>query len=133
MKVLIVYDSFFGNTEKVARTLENTLKSKHDVKVRKVGNERMVDVYDSDLIIIGSPTRVFEPTKAIKSFVKMIDFNKNSSLKTLVFDTRMDIEKVNVKILKFLEKKKKECCVNVEKYYRKEKRNTFRRTYEFLC
>lgn len=124
VKVWIVYDSFFGNTEKVAKKLAQTLRGKHDVTTTKVTALQADDtrkVFDSELLIIGSPTRVFQPTKAIKAFIKRIDFENKHDLKVLVFDTRMDIAKVNNKLLAFWEKRQGSAVATMQKLVEKRK------------
>ena len=38
MKVLIVYDSVFGNTEKIAQVIGNAMGSQAEVNILRVGN-----------------------------------------------------------------------------------------------
>lgn len=99
----------FGNTEKIARTIENTLKAKHDTKIKKAKNASMFDVHNNDLIIIGSPTRIFEPTKAIRKFVKKIDFkNKLAKFRRRVVYGKLKQEKVfNLSTRKILRNNKR--------------------------
>lgn len=61
MKALIVYDSVFGNTEKVAMMLVESLQT------TAVRINQLPEQWSEDLtwLIIGSPTRAFSPTKAI--------------------------------------------------------------------
>lgn len=64
MKVLIVYDSVFGNTEQIAQTIGNALSSQEDVEILRVGNVKPEKLTGSELLIVGSPTRGFRPTPA---------------------------------------------------------------------
>ena len=72
MKALVVYDSFFSNTEKIAQAIGNSLGGKNDVKVLNVKNMKDELLEDLDVLIVGSPTRAFSPSPAIKSFVNKI-------------------------------------------------------------
>ncbi|MDA3811071.1 MAG: hypothetical protein PF518_12180 [Spirochaetaceae bacterium] len=65
MNIYIIYDFFFGNTEKISRIITNHLSEKHEVKMFKAGEIETGDLKDVDLLIIGSPTRAFEPTGTI--------------------------------------------------------------------
>ena len=57
MKVLIVYYSRSGNTEKMAKLIaENIEKAKMEVSLKKVQDTKPADLQAADGIIIGSPT-----------------------------------------------------------------------------
>ncbi|HEU5454682.1 MAG TPA: flavodoxin domain-containing protein, partial [Nocardioides sp.] len=60
MKILIVYESMFGNTEHIARRVADGLAHPggHTVlkDVREVGPD---DLTESDLVVIGAPTHAF--------------------------------------------------------------------------
>jgi len=66
MKALVVYDSFFGNTEKIAQTIGNALGAPADVEVLRVGNVKPEQLTGLGLLVVGSPTRAFRPTPAIR-------------------------------------------------------------------
>ena len=70
MKALVVYDSFFGNTEKVAQAMGDALASQAQVQTLRVGDVRPEHVTGLDLLIVGSPTRAFSPSPAIKNWLK---------------------------------------------------------------
>ena len=59
---IVVYDSWGGNTKKVAESIAKGL----NCKCVKVDN---VDVIDYDLIVIGSPVHACRSTKKIKEFL----------------------------------------------------------------
>lgn len=84
MKVLIIYDSKFGNTEKVARAMGEAL----DGQVVVVQDVKPDEVNVFDLVIIGSPTHGGFPTEGIHELVK--DKAALAGLKTAAFDTRTD-------------------------------------------
>ena len=67
MKTLIIYDSFFGNTEKIARAIFQTFSPLNSIKICLVNDYRPEYLNDIDLLIIGSPTRGFRPTPAYSS------------------------------------------------------------------
>jgi sulfite reductase alpha subunit-like flavoprotein len=89
MNSLVVYDSYFGNTEKVAQTIYETLKSSGSSKLIHVSEASDLDIEDYDLIVVGSPTRYYKPTKPIVQFVREI---KSYDIRIGLFDTRMDAE-----------------------------------------
>jgi flavodoxin len=105
MKILILYDSFFGNTEKVAEIFERSLSENHKTDIVKITSNEAFDPKVYDLLIIGSPTRAFSATKPIKEFIKNLESSTIQQTKFLVFETRMDANKVDNKIFTLLDKK----------------------------
>lgn len=101
MKLLVVYDSFFGNTEKIAQAIGEALRPKGEVSVLRVGDVRPEDLTGLDWLIVGSPTRAFSPSPAIKTFLADIPRNGLKSVKTAAFDTRADVKEVNSAVLTF--------------------------------
>ncbi len=100
MKTLIVYDSVFGNTEKVALKIGKELGAE-TIKVTEVSYDQLIGL---DCLVVGSPTRAFNPTKEITSFLKGIPSSSLSRIKVASFDTRMDIKKVDNAVLSFMVK-----------------------------
>ena len=98
MKALVVYDSVFGNTEQVAYAIRDSLGS--DVEALRVGDMKYEQVANLEYLIVGSPTRAFNPTKAITTFLKKMPGGSLRGVKVAAFDTRMDEEKVGSSVLK---------------------------------
>ena len=101
MKALVIYDSFFGNTEKVANAIGSALGNPKDVTVRRVSESNLDQLKGVELLIVGSPTRAFSPTPAIKSFVKSLPGGSLEGVKVSAFDTRMNIDEKTPGILRF--------------------------------
>ncbi|MBD3173227.1 nitric oxide synthase [Candidatus Bathyarchaeota archaeon] len=101
MKTLVVYDSYFGNTEKVAQAIGESIEG--SVVKRPEGVE-LGTLSEWDLLIVGSPTRGFRPSDAIKSFLNEIPSKSLEGVKVAGFDTRMDPEDVGNPFLKFMVK-----------------------------
>lgn len=104
MKVLIVYDSIFGNTEKIALAIGNSLSSKKNVETLRVSDVNPERLIGLELIIVGSPTRVFKPTKSILNFIDKIPLNGLKGVKVAAFDTRISITDVNSPLLSIVVK-----------------------------
>jgi flavodoxin I len=102
MKILIVYDSYFGNTEKVAKAIGAALAASGDVRVVRISDFLPAHLQGIQLLIVGSPTRAFRPSDAIKSFLKGLSARSLREVNTAAFDTRVDITRVNSAILTFL-------------------------------
>ncbi|MBN2519847.1 MAG: flavodoxin family protein [Bacteroidales bacterium] len=104
MKALIIYDSVFGNTGKVAQKIYNSFPDKDDVKICQIKYFEINDLKNKDVIIIGSPTRGFRPTEAIKKFIKGIPSNFLNEVQVTAFDTRLSIPDINSSFVKFIVK-----------------------------
>lgn len=63
-KALVVYESLWGNTEKVARAVVDGLASSLEVELCEVGAAPTAPAPDIDLIVVGGPTHAFSMTRA---------------------------------------------------------------------
>jgi flavodoxin len=99
MKALVVYDSFFGNTEQIAQAIGNALGSPEDVEVLRVSNVKPEQLTGLKLLIVGSPTRGFRPTPAISNLLKSIPKDGLKGVKVAAFDTRIALSDIDSRIL----------------------------------
>ena len=104
MKTLVVYDSVFGNTEQIALAISRSLGSKEEVETFRVSDIKPEQLNGLKLLIIGSPTRGFKPTKAITEFLNKIPSNGLEGVRVLAFDTRLCTADVNSRLLNILVK-----------------------------
>ncbi len=102
MKALVIYDSYFGNTERIAQAIGNALGSPEDVEILRVSNVKPEQLTGLELLIVGSPTRGFRPTPAITNLLRSILTNGLSGVKVAAFDTRISIADMGPAILRFL-------------------------------
>ncbi|HEY9205230.1 MAG TPA: flavodoxin domain-containing protein [Candidatus Methanoperedens sp.] len=89
MKVLIVYDTLYGNTEKIARAIAAAITPSNDVKVLRASEVAPSELGPIDLLIVGSPTQNTKPTKAIQEFLSKIPANALKNVSVTSFDTRL--------------------------------------------
>jgi flavodoxin len=94
MNITIVYDSIFGNTAAIAKAIADTLESGNDVRLATVQEAKDLDLAETDLLIVGSPTRGFRPTPQISEYVEGLD-RVLPGKAAAAFDTRIDLETVN--------------------------------------
>jgi flavodoxin I len=92
MKGLIVYDSMYGNTEKIAQAIGEELGKPETITVKRVGEIKPEQLTGLDLLIIGSPTQRFQPTVATSNLLKKIPKNGLQGTKVTAFDTRLTEE-----------------------------------------
>jgi|WetSurMetagenome_2_1015567.scaffolds.fasta_scaffold934582_1 flavodoxin I len=87
MKALIVYDSKWGNTEKVALAIAKGMgKNGQTIHVSKVAEAA---IHDFDLLVIGSPVIGGKPSKVIQEFLNQLSVMGGRKRRFAVFDTRM--------------------------------------------
>ena len=69
MNILIIFDSLYGHTEKVAHAMQEELSKDHEARMEHVLNIGLSDLAYVDLVIIGSPTHGGYETEDIKVFL----------------------------------------------------------------
>ena len=94
MKALIVYDSVYGNTEKIARAVAEAITPSGEVKVLWAGDVNPSELASTDLLIVGSPTHGGRPTPAIKDLLNKVP--KLQGINVAAFDTRLQTKLVGV-------------------------------------
>ena len=104
MKTLIIYDSYFSNTEQIANAIGDSLGSKGEVVISKVNDIKIEELDEVELLIVGSPTRAFRPTNPIVTFLLEIPDNSLKGVKVAAFDTRICIDDLKSRILTILVK-----------------------------
>jgi len=92
---LVVYDSYFGNTQKIAEAITESVSG----TARKVNEVSVEDLEGIKYLFIGSPTRGFRPTPAILDFIKDLDL---SGVKAAAFDTRIPKDQTDSGFLKLM-------------------------------
>ncbi len=89
MKALVVYDSDYGNTEKVARAIAESFGGE-SAKVIRAGQASPDMLIDSEMLIVGSPTQGFRPTKPVTGLLGLLPRNALDGKHVAAFDTRID-------------------------------------------
>lgn len=103
MKIAVIYDSYFGNTQKIAETIATALQGGHEVVLTKAAKVDLRQIQGFDLAVFGSPTRAFRATKPVKDVMVPL-IKENPGLQVAIFDTRVDVAKINNKFLKVMVK-----------------------------
>ena len=87
MKILIVYDSIHGNTEKIAKAMADAIPG--EVKVLHVNEVNSFELKESNLIIVGSPTHGGRPMPSVQNFLNKAMLRESNGTNVAVFDTRL--------------------------------------------
>jgi flavodoxin len=89
MNALVIYDSQFGNTERIARTITGMLSEFGQARAIHIDQTQPIDFQGVDLLIIGCPTQGRKPTPAMQSFLENVSPKSLSGLAVVCFDTRI--------------------------------------------
>lgn len=100
MKALVLFESFFGNTEKIARTVGSALGLTESDVIR-ISDINMTKLDGLELLVVGSPTRAFSACPDTKTFLKQLPSGALNNVKVAAFDTRAEMTDKTPGILKF--------------------------------
>jgi flavodoxin len=85
MKTLVVYDSQYGNTEKIARAIGDAIPEATVIHGNLAGPLSLESV---DLLIVGSPTHGGRPMSSVQMFLNKSPATAIEGVKVASFDTR---------------------------------------------
>jgi len=88
MTVLIIYDSMFGNTQKIAEAMASAFAAPDAVRVLPVKEAKVEDLANVDLLIVGSPTQGGRPMPDIAQLLAQVTRNALKNVSAAAFDTR---------------------------------------------
>ena len=87
MKTLVVYDSLYGNTEKIAQAIGEAIAG--EVSVARVGEVDLSELKALGLLIVGAPTHGGRPSPATREFLDRVQARALEGVKVAGFDTRL--------------------------------------------
>ena len=87
MKALVIFDSTFGNTEKIAQAIAKELETKA-VSVSVIVNN---DIKGLDLLVVGSPIIGWKPSEGMEHFLAKLGQDELKGIKAATFDTRVQL------------------------------------------
>jgi len=88
MKALVVYDSVYGNTEKIARAIAEAITPSGEVKLLRAGEMSTSELASLDLLIVGSPVHGGRPMPSVQDFLSKMAQQSLKDIKVAAFDTR---------------------------------------------
>ena len=87
MKALIIYDSVYGNTERIAKAIGDAFGA--DARVVRASEGNPAELSALGILIVGCPTQGGRPTQAIQDFLGRIPETALKGVKVAAFDTRL--------------------------------------------
>ena len=86
MKTLIIYDSTYGNTQKIAESIGSAIPG--ETRVTRAGEFDQKSLSPVDLLVVGSPTQGGRPTQLVQELLANIPETFVKGAKVAAFDTR---------------------------------------------
>ena len=104
MRASVIYDTRYGNTERIARSFETGLKQAGLQTVCVNAKDVAIDSLNQcDLICVGGPTEAFSASKPMKEFLGKLKSVDLSGKHGFAFETKLDW-RLSGSAAKFIEK-----------------------------
>ena len=93
MEILILYDTRFGNTQRLAESMAGAVGSEHHVTTRALAGAPD-DAPRFDLVLVGGPTHAHGASAPLKDALKQLPKGSLNGVHAAVFDTRFRMPRV---------------------------------------
>ena len=114
-KAFVIYDSKFGNTEKIAKALTAGMQGEGiTVECAKVEEVNIDKLTEFDLFAVGGPTHMRTASKPMNAFLEKLDKVDVRDKKAFTFDTKAEFRLAG-SAGKAIEKKLQKLHMNVVK------------------
>ena len=87
MKTLVIFDSNFGNTQKITEAIAKEFETQA-LPVSKVSIDELVGL---NLVIVGSPINAWRPSERMGKFLASLNKGQLKGIKAAAFDTRVKL------------------------------------------
>jgi len=89
MRAMLIYDTEYGNTEKVARAIASGLGPDAEIQVRRAGDPlaALAEPYP-DLLLVGGPTQRHGLSPTLRGYLDTLPRRALAGLPAATFDTR---------------------------------------------
>jgi flavodoxin len=88
MDILVIYDSRYGNTERIARAIAARLGATNHVRLLTTSAAAASDLSSADLLIVGGPTHRHRVSEAMQTFLDALPRGRLHGVAVAAFDTR---------------------------------------------
>jgi flavodoxin len=89
MKALVIYDTNYGNTKKIAKIVAGKLWK--DTKLIAIADLKKKDLKGVEVLIAGCPVIGWNPSEKMSKFLTGLKGNELQGIKAASFDTRMKL------------------------------------------
>ncbi len=112
-RALVLYDTLFGNTEKVARALARGIQRHREVDCLNIKDVDLDKIPQYGLLAIGAPTQAFSASKPMKDFLSRLEgMTSLGGIQGFAFDTKLD-SRFSGSAAKYVEKRLEELRVKL--------------------
>ena len=88
MNTLIIYDSVYGSTERIAQAIGTALTPLANVRVLPVSGTTASDLAGVDLLVVGGPTHNHGMSDNMHTFIENLPHKALQHISVATFDTR---------------------------------------------
>lgn len=88
VRTLVIYETEYGNTEKIARAIAEALAEHGESRVAPVAERPAPTVEDLDLLVVGAPTQRHGLPAALRELLESTPQGTLRQVRALAFDTR---------------------------------------------
>lgn len=91
MKAIVLFDSLFGNTKKIAKTIADGLReTRIEAECVNIKDAKGEKPPEYDLLAIGAPAQILTASKPIKEFLEKLEGVDLKGKAGFAFDTKID-------------------------------------------
>jgi flavorubredoxin len=88
MKAMVIFESAYGNTELVARTIAASLEKFGNATLVHAAEARALNIHECDILIIGSPTQLHKASPTVNEWLDGLLYDALQNFPVATFDTR---------------------------------------------
>jgi flavodoxin len=88
MKALVLFESAYGNTERIARAIAEGLENYGQVTLLHTAGARSVNLWEFDLLVIGSPTQFRKASPTMIGWLDGLPYKGLKDYPAAIYDTR---------------------------------------------
>ena len=88
MNTLVVFDSQYGNTARLAQAIAEALRASGPAEALRVDPSTLARLSGVELLVVGSPTQGWQPTPVMRAFLASVGRAQLRGVAVACFDTR---------------------------------------------
>jgi flavodoxin len=89
VRILVIYDSAFGNTGRIARAIGDAARGFGDARVANPQEIEPRSCGYADMLFVGAPTQLHRMSEPMRAFLKALPRGFMSGVAAAAFDTRL--------------------------------------------
>lgn len=102
MKILFVCDSLYGNTQKIAETIQDELVEFHTINLINISKFSEEQLKQYDALFIGAPTHAFRAKQETIDLLESLEPKTIKNYPVLSFDTRIELSTIKNRLWRWM-------------------------------